>query len=76
MGLIISPSDDGWPAGAGALAKRLFDLDGGVENLSGVRFHFEASAGFTSPSVGVQPSCSLFDITVLAAAVVVTPCGV
>lgn len=65
ISLIISPSDDGWPAEAGALAKYLFDLDGGVEILSGVRFHFETPARLTSPSVGVQPSCSLFDIPVM-----------
>lgn len=72
MGPIISPSDDGWPAEVVALAKCLFDLDGGV---CGVRFHFEASTGLTSPRVGVQASCSFFDIAVLAAAVV-APCGV
>lgn len=74
IGLIISPSDDGWPAEVGALAKCLFDLDDSGKNLSGVTFHFEASAGFTSLCVGVQPSCSLFDSIVLAVAVV-TPCG-
>lgn len=77
IGLIISPSDDGWPAKVEALAKCLFGLDGG-ENLSGVRFHFEASAGSTSPSVEVQPSCSRFDIGPPATTTIVqvTPCGV
>lgn len=55
IGLIISPSDDGWPAEVGALATCLFDLDDGGENLSGVTFHFEACSGFTSLSVECSP---------------------